>query len=123
MDNKKEMLNLIENLANNDYNDIESFRTLLLTLLLFYDNNEQDNELWEELIKTIRTVVEVPLDLCLNIKTCRGNSPLHRMNRENLDEILAAEDRYDNMTGVLKSILSQRVMCPKSEGKNFKAYF
>lgn len=129
MSEKQDFINLIKELENNDYTQIDSYKTLLYLFLSLVQNEESDKDIWYTYITTVIEILKENTEECgetavvYNFIANDRNSLLHKLNREEYERIVGPEDKYDNMSTELKKILSHRVMCPKSEGKNFRAFF
>jgi len=98
---------------------------LLKTFLLLLSQNENDKDIWEEIIKLCYLIIGDN-----NTNNNSWNQPhldkkykMWEMNCENIENNEKDEEIYNNLTDIEKRIFSYRVLCPKSSDYNFNPFF
>ena len=115
---KQEFLDKINQLRNNNYNNIESYKILNKLYLMLIENHEEDEDIWTVYSQLIKDIDDKESSKCE--KTFRR---LCQVNQEDFNEVCTAENKYLSLPLEIKKTISYRVMCPKSENNNFNAFF
>lgn len=113
--------NLNNHITGDSLNLLEKNQLLLKTILLLFSKDEQDADIWQEIINLSCLITEEKQPPRQHDE--QKKYIMWEMNCENIKQNEEEEKKYDSLNNIEKKIFSYRVLCPKSSDYNFNPFF